>query len=69
MAWAVMTLKLSINRWANTILGTIGTILFLIAIFGDIEKGINACLITYIFGFILHSLIAWYGWKLPKEEA
>ena len=69
MAWAAMTLKLSVYRWANTILGTIGGILFLIAIFGDIEKGITAGLITYIFGFILHVLITWYGWKLPKDEA
>ena len=69
MAWAVMTLKLSINRWANTILGSIGAILFLIAIFSDINKGLTATLITYIFGFILHVLITWYGWKLPGEEA
>ncbi len=69
MAWAAMTLKLSVNRWANTILGTAGAILFIMAIFSDIDKGLTACLITYIFGFILHAIIAWYGWKLPGEEA
>lgn len=69
MAWAAMTLKLPINRWANTLLGAIGVVYAPIVIFNDIDKGLTAGLINYIFGFILHVLITWYGWKLPREEA
>lgn len=68
MAWAAMTLRLSINRWANTILGAIGVILAPIVIFSNIDRISTASLINYIFGFILHVLITWYGWKLPREE-
>lgn len=68
MAWAAMTLKLSINRWINIVLGGIFTILFFYQVLMNIHGGLTADLFNYIFGFILHVLITWYGWKLPKEE-
>ena len=68
MAWAAMTLKVSINRWANIIIGLFGAITLLIGIFQDADKNSYALLVNSILGVILHLLIAWYGWKLPKED-
>jgi hypothetical protein len=68
MAWAAMTLKLSINRWANILLGGIFVILFFYQVLMNINGGLTAGLMNYIFGCILHILITWYGWKLPKVE-
>ena len=68
MAWAAMTLKVSINRWTNIILGLFGAIILSTGIFQDADKSSYAILINSILGVILHLLIAWYGWKLPKDE-
>ena len=73
MAWAAMTLNLAINRWANiilgTILGVIGVIILFNEIFINADKSSSAILINYFLGIILHLLIVWYGWKLPKDES
>ena len=67
MAWAALTLNVSINRWANIILGLSGAIILSIGIFQDTDKNSSAILVNSIMGVILHLLIAWYGWRLPKE--
>ena len=69
MAWAVMTLSLTINRWLNSILGIMLGILLLILMVAYFDKFSSAIIIDYILGVICYLLIAWYGWKLPKDEA
>ena len=67
MAWAAMTLKVSINRWANIILGLLGAVILSAGII-NADKYSPSLLINSIMGVILHLLIAWYGWKLPNAE-
>ena len=68
MAWAVMTLSLTINRWLNSILGIILGILLLILMIAYFDKYSSAIIIDYCLAIICYLLIAWYGWKLPKNE-
>ena len=68
MAWAAMSLKISINRWANIILGLFGAIILSTGIITDTGKSLSPLFLNSIFGVILHLLITWYGWKLPKDE-
>ena len=68
MAWAWMTLRVSIIRWPNTILGVIGVIVFLIGMIVNFNKYSSAIIINYIMGVIIFLLIVWYGWRLPKDE-
>jgi len=70
MAFLTQILKYSLNRWINVILGTIFA---LFTIYYFINHLINgwftvANLLILIFLFVVTVLIAWYGWKLPKED-
>jgi hypothetical protein len=69
MAWLSLTLKGAANRWTNFILG----IVFFVLLIGDMimNAGISspAMLVAYVVCILVAALIAWYAWKLPKEEA
>ncbi len=69
MAWLSLTLKGSANRWTNFVLG----VLFFIAITFDTIKFVSECSVAMqidqVLGILVSALIAWYAWKLPKEEA
>jgi len=64
-----LTLKAKPNRWANIIVGTlqiVGLVLFVVLPAGDVWA-------YYIFASlveaVLLSLIVWYAWNWPKQEA
>lgn len=48
-------------------------ILFAIVLIGDVSMNASeysaARLVDYILVILVLALIAWYAWKLPKEEA
>ena len=64
MIFLSLALKPSLNRWVNIVLGVIYTVIILITMwdwafyifFGVIEV-------------ILTTLIAWYAWNWPRQEA
>ena len=64
MIFLSRVLKYRVNRWANIIAGAI-TILFVI--------GGGSTTLSYIFfatiEVVCMSLIIWYAWKWPKQEA
>ena len=68
MAWLSLTLKGSANRWANFVLA----VLFFIAITFDTIHFAGECSVAMqvdqVLGILVSALIAWYAWKLPKEE-
>ena len=68
MVWAVMTLSLTINRWLNVILGIILGILLIMSMIANFDKYSTIIHTSYILGILCYFLIAWYGWKLPKNE-
>ena len=70
MAFLTQILKHSLNRWINVILGTIFALFTIYYFISHLIDGwfTVANLLILIFLFIVTVLIAWYGWKLPKEE-
>ena len=70
MAFLTLTLKDSINRWLNLILGVVFAIIF----FGNLVQLATTTPAAYILllsiaGLIAPILIVWYAWKWPKPEA
>lgn len=71
MAFLTQILKHSVNRLVNLIIGIIFVLLEIYYIIYHINIGwlpFSHLLIT-IFMVVVPALIAWYAWKLPKEEA
>ncbi|KON30025.1 hypothetical protein AC482_04925 [miscellaneous Crenarchaeota group-15 archaeon DG-45] len=70
MAVLTLTLKDSINRWLNIILGIVITVIY-IGNFIELSTTMLAAhiMLLSIAGFIAPALIVWYAWKWPKQEA
>jgi len=69
MAFVVITLKCSANRWINFVLGIIFTIL---NIWHFIEHLVSVSPVQILIigsTVVATALIAWYAWKWPKQEA
>ena len=66
MAFLSLTLKDSMNRWANIIVGIVYTALNLISLIDALAvHGI----LMWVSGAVATALIVWYAWKWPKQEA
>ena len=64
MVFLSLVLKPNLNRWVNIILGMIYTVIILITMWDW------AFYIFYgIIEVVLTTLIVWYAWKWPKQEA
>lgn len=67
-----LTLNNSANRWLNSILGTIW---FLWLIFEVVQHATGehtvyaANWMMFAAGLVIAALIAWFGWRLPRQEA
>jgi len=70
MAVLTLTLKDSLNRWLNIILGIFISIVFLgnLIELATIMPAAHILLLS-VAGFIAPVLIVWYAWKWPKQEA
>jgi hypothetical protein len=70
MAVLTLTLKDSMNRWLNIILGLVLTVIYF-GNFVELSTTMPAAyiLLLSIAGFIAPALIVWYAWKWPKQEA
>ena len=66
MIFLSLTLKAKANRWTNIIVGILHIVIVL-------RFAIGESWAFYIFGTIVEvvllSLIVWYAWKWPKQEA
>ncbi|MFQ5621717.1 MAG: DUF6326 family protein [Candidatus Nanoarchaeia archaeon] len=70
MAVLSMTLKDSINRWANIIMGIVYTGYILIELISNITTvAWPYAILMDISAVVAAALIAWYAWKWPKQEA
>jgi hypothetical protein len=64
MIFLSLALKPNLNRWVNIIFGMVYTVIILITMWDW------AFYIFYgIIEVVLTSLIVWYAWKWPKQEA
>jgi len=66
MIFLSLTLKAKANRWTNVIVGIFEVFILIVFVIGESWA-------FYIFGTIVEvvllSLIVWYAWKWPKQEA
>jgi len=72
MAFLSLTLKNSINRWANIIAGTVfagGALILGPVIFLAQPSAYESYVILVgIVEFVVAALILWYAWKWPRQE-
>ena len=69
MALLTQVLNFSLNRWLNIILGIICALIIILYFTGNLIAGWFkvANFLILLFMFVVSVLIAWYGWKIPKE--
>jgi hypothetical protein len=69
MAFLSLTLKYSINRWANIIIGIVGVVLSLIGLSEELSlsQPYAFAILIWITKIIVDALIIWYAYKWPKE--
>jgi len=68
MAFLSLTLKDSINRWANIIAGIVFTVLAVLDLIGALESAMAAYgILIDISRVVAPALIVWYAWKWPKK--
>jgi len=71
MAILSITLKDSINRWANIIVGIVFAGLVLVGTIEYLAKQdayYAGLILIGIVEFVVAALIVWYAWKWPKQE-
>jgi len=68
MAFLSLTLKDSINRWANVILGIVYAVLELVALSEVAAKPSAWAILMILSKFVALALIVWYAWKWPKQK-
>jgi len=67
MAFLTLTLKGSVNRWANVILGIVFAGLELFDLTDPMTHKAYVVLLA-LASFVALALIVWYAWKWPKKE-
>ena len=61
MAFLTLTLKDSINRWVNIILGTAGVVLSIVGLSGSLAYAYS--ILMWVSKLVIDVLIVWYAWK------
>lgn len=70
MALLSLTVKDSINRWTNIILGTIFTIIKVLVLYSHLaNEGMSGFAVNELWGALAGALVVWYAWKWPKQES
>ncbi len=70
MAFLSVTLKDSMNRWANMIAGLGFAIVYIIAAIGTLSEGETGGHLLMEFSKAAAAiLVVWYAWKWPRQEA
>jgi len=67
MAFLTLTLKDSINRWVNIIMGTVGVVLSLVGLSGDLAQPYAYAILIWISKVLVDALIVWYAWKSKQK--
>ncbi len=70
MVFLSLTLKNSINRWANIILGAVFAVIALASLGEAVAKSTGYSAYAMLMGIsavVAQALIVWYAWKWPKQ--
>lgn len=68
MAFLSLTLKGTVNRWPNIILGIVYTILGLLDLIEALAKPSPYAILMMLAAVMASALIVWYAWKWPEEK-
>ena len=68
MAFLSLTLRDSVNRWANIILGAVYTVIYLSDLIAHLANPYAYAMLMGIAAVVAQALIVWYAWKWPKQE-
>jgi hypothetical protein len=69
MAFLSVTLKDSINRGANIIMGMVGVVLSFVSLSEEIADPYAYAVLIWVAKIVVDALIVWYAYKWPKKEA
>jgi uncharacterized membrane protein HdeD (DUF308 family) len=69
MAFLTVTLKSSISRWTNIIMGIVGVVLSFVGLSGELAQPYAYAVLMWISKIVVDGLIVWYAYKWPKEKA
>jgi hypothetical protein len=72
MAVLCLTLNGSANRWLNFVLGILFVLFFIVDIANAVAGGETLSVALWLIGIamiVVSFFIAWFGWRLPKQEA
>jgi energy-converting hydrogenase Eha subunit E len=65
MAFLTLTLKDSINRWVNIIVGTVGVALSIVGLSGSLVYAYS--ILMWVSKIVIDVLIVWYAWKSEQK--
>ena len=68
MAFLSLTLKDSMNRWANIIMGLVGAVLSLVGLSEELAQPYAYAILIWITKIAVDALIVWYAYKWPKDK-
>ena len=68
MAFLSLTLKGSMNRWVNIIVGIAYAVFELLALSEVAAKPSAWAILMILSKLVVLALIVWYAWKWPKEK-
>ena len=68
MAFLSLTLKGSMNRWVNIIVGIVYAVFELLALSEVAAKPSAWAILMILSKLVVLALIVWYAWKWPKKE-
>jgi hypothetical protein len=68
MAFLSLTLKYSINRWANIIVGIVVTVVDLGGLIELLPQPSAYSILIWSSKVVVGALIVWYAYKWPKEK-
>ena len=66
MVFLSVTLKASVNRWTNIIVGILYIVVGIVTIIGETWA---FYIVGHVVGIVLLLIIIWTAWKWPKQEA
>jgi len=67
MAFLSLTLKYSMNRWVNIVLGVVYAGLYLMDLVAHLEVPYAYAILMGVASVVTQLLIVWYAWNWPKE--
>jgi len=68
MAFLSLTLKGSMNRWVNIIVGIVYAVFELLALSEVAAKPSAWAILMILSKLVVLALVVWYAWKWPKKE-